>query len=182
MHSTITYALIASSFLLAAVQASPLDATNGLYGRNALAPNTGDIIAILNAQGLSNWTDDDTGAGKYAYFPHDVWNAAETEAVRKIKLRNASKPHHPHNSTDEHPHHRHNGTKGPRDEDYNSAIQRRSDGVITEGISDAGGTRHKAHWVCYGSGSVVYNQILGTVNSILCGGLAKALEGSVTGQ
>lgn len=153
MYSSIRQLLFAIPLLLATSQVATASSE----------PSTGAVIKILEAQGLANWTADADGFGKLAYFSHEVWNAAEAQAIFDMKAL--------HNVTEEHP-----------NQERRSVIQRRKDGDLPDGVSDAGGTKHAAHWYCYGSGSDFYNTVLPFIGITICAGPATALEAIGTGQ
>lgn len=131
---------------------------------NPTAPSTGAIVALLELQGLANWTADADGAGQQAYFSTQAWEAAEAQAIANLQLGNIT-------SHDEQP-----------GQNRRGLIQSRKDGDLPDGVSDSGGTRHAAHWYCYGSGSGLYTFALPLSTVNLCSGAAEVLKAAGTGQ
>ncbi|KFY46743.1 hypothetical protein V494_00352 [Pseudogymnoascus sp. VKM F-4513 (FW-928)] len=146
------YSYVQSYFLLA----FPLLSAAATASFSPTAPNNGAILDILESQGYANWIPDAEGLGKSSYFSNEVWEAAEAEAV--ANLNNSTSPHR------------------------RGLIQLRNDGELPDGVSDSGGTRHAAHWWCYGSGSALYNIAVPIATVPLCASAAGALEAVQTGH
>jgi hypothetical protein len=162
--------LFASSFLLAAikVQASPTDVFGLLSSREPeYIPTTGEVVALLDAKGAVEWTPAASEyGGSIAYFPHDVWQAAESEARGKLKAKRMLEV-------------REATSENPGDVAH---IFRRAEGDVSGGVSDSGGTHHKAHWYCFGSGTFAYTNVLGLTTGAGCAALAEVLKAALTGQ
>lgn len=126
-------------------------------------PGTGAIIALLESQGLASWTADAEGAGKHSFFSNEAWDAAEAQAIANLGLSNTTS-------------HEQLG------QNRRGLIQLRKDGELPDGVSDSGGTKHAAHWYCYGSGSALYNVVLPIATVPLCASAATAMEAAGTGQ
>lgn len=134
-----------------------------IAGNMPRTPGTGAIVALLESEGLASWTADAEGKGKHSYFSNEAWDAAEAQAIANLGLENTTS-------------HDQSG------QNRRGLIRSRKDGELPDGVSDSGGTRHAAHWYCYGSGSVVYNFVLPLTTVPLCASAATALEAAGTGQ
>lgn len=138
--------------------ALPLLGAAATAGFSPTAPSTGSILALLESQGYANREPDSEGDGRVSFFSAEAWEAAEAQKIANLDLGNATSPHR------------------------RGLIQVRKDGELPDGVSDSGGTRHAAHWWCYGSGSTMYNIAMPVATVGLCSAAAGTLEAVKTGQ